>query len=157
LGWNEWLIIIAVLLFALKIGYDEILKRFFGKKKSGLEDSHVSEMLASRTGSDTGKAQHSMVADHGRTVASGEIHPHSHNDRSPIHITNIEIHDSVINRSTILPDGDDDKDKDDNKDDNTTDNYPGDIAIDLKGHENRSSVAIEGSVVRRSKISDDSN
>jgi len=107
LGLDEWLIIIAVILLALKFGYQEIRRRFFGK--TGTDD----------TGNDEndihmGDKDRSRASDHeDDTMLPSSLHgsqstgSKSETGQAPIHITNIEIHDSIISRSTILPEDED--------------------------------------------------
>jgi len=125
MGWYEWMVVIAVLIFALRLAYEEIRKRLFGEGKGqsnrGLleESKDISGQPESR--SDAIDEKEDLKENDVDMGMKSERY-----ERAPIQITNIEIYDSVINRSSILS-----SDEDDDKD---------------------TSVEIEDSVVRRSTI-----
>jgi hypothetical protein len=101
LGWEEWLVLIAVIMFAIKVGLDAIFQKIFKKDHPHFHLNDPSN------GSDQ---HHSSGGD--RTVALS-VQPRLHHtnedgDQTTVNITNIEIHDSIINRSTIGIDAADD-------------------------------------------------
>lgn len=106
MGWEEWFVLIAVFIFAMKFGFEEIRKRLFGRMKNAEEKSPEDKTTHSPANevpqSIAGNSIHTMHERINRAPvqASGkdDVVQHQH---APIHITNIEIHDSVINRSTI--------------------------------------------------------
>lgn len=145
-GWNQWLIIIAVLMFALKLGYDEIRKKYFGysgpqvRRERDLSSSSEWSALDGRNGSIWEK-------DGVRETYDGTLDDIPDRDGGgPIHITNIEIHDSVINRSTFLSPDDEEGGEEGDTDPRRDDIEPGDREDEIYTTE------IQGSVVHRSSI-----
>ena len=136
-GWNQWLIIIAVLMFALKLGYDEIRKKYFGYSGQQVRRERDPSAPSDESALDgrNGTTWETAGVRENRDSYFDDLP--ERDGKVPIHITNIEIHDSVINRSTFLSPGEEGGEDDDAGDVN------GD-GIDV--------TEIQGSIVHRSSI-----
>lgn len=155
LGWEEWLIVVILILFGLRMSYEEIRKKLFGTPTSYDKPENGSiqqDQTSARPSTGTNRSTPSP-ADQETAQPAGEREQGTtggSSDNSPTYITNIEIHDSVITRSTIIGNDEDDDDLD-----NNAKNDSGNVDPDKTTEKEESGITIEDSIIRRATVGKD--